>query len=145
MHPHTKLTTCRHQQIQQICHCAKSLKISCVSILSQLCFDLMSDAEKDGFSPGLRRPTPTATAPSDIFTTNRRQAVRARRCIFSSWVDFCLLSADVVRLRLGLILSVGRRAYRLYGVSAGQTQAGILNAAPGFLLIDTQGNSRRKC
>merc|ERR1719264_1341807 len=64
----------------------------------------------EGFS-GLSRPTPTATAPSDIFTTKRRQAVRARRCIFFS----CF--ADVVRLRLGLILSVGRRAYRLYGLS----------------------------
>ena len=60
--------------------CKKSQ--NCVLILSQLCFNLMIDAEK--FSPGLRRPTPTATAPSDIFTTNRRQAVRAKRCIFSS-------------------------------------------------------------
>ena len=99
---------------------------------------------KDEFSPGLRRPTPTATAPSDILTTNRRQAVRAKRCIFSSWVDFCLFSADVVRLRLGLKLSVGRRAYRLYGVSAGQTQPGILNAAPGFLLIDTGKQQQEK-
>ena len=93
------------------------------------------------FSPGLSRPTPTATAASDIFTTNRRQAGMARRCISILSVS-CF--ADVVRLRLGLILSVGRRAYRLYGVAAGRTQPGILNAAPSFLLIDTRKQQQEK-
>ena len=93
------------------------------------------------FSPGLSRPTPTATAASDIFTTNRRQAGMARRCI--SILSLCCF-ADVVRLRLGLILSVGRRAYRLYGVAAGRTQPGILNAAPSFLLIDTRKQQQEK-
>ena len=77
-------------------------------------------------SPGFRRPTPTATAASDIFTRRQADVVRASRCIFLS-----VCFADVVPWRLGLILSVGRRAYRLYGVSpaAGRTPPGILNQA----------------
>ena len=77
-------------------------------------------------SPGFRRPTPTATAASDIFTRRQADVVSASRCIFLS-----VCFADVVPWRLGLILSVGRRAYRLYGVSpaAGRTPPGILNQA----------------
>ena len=97
-------------------------------------------------SPGFRRPTPTATAASDIFTRRQADVVRASRCIFLS-----VCFADVVPWRLGLILSVGRRAYRLYGVSPASRTNSAGNPEPGFhphtaFCSDTQGNTgERKC